>query len=67
MIKTPPLPLPKWVKAKIIIAIFGYTADAMNKKRQRGAWLEGIIWKKAPDNTIMYNPLAIEEWVENGY
>ena len=58
---------PRWVKAAIITSVYGYSKDALAKKRQRGIWLEGKIWLKAPDNTIMYCPNAIEEWVENGY
>ena len=57
---------PKWVKGSIISAAFGYSSNAIAKKRQRGIWLEGNIWLKAPDNTIMYNPKAIEVWIENG-
>ncbi len=60
------LALPRWVKPRIIAAVFGYTEDAIAKKRQRGIWLEGKIWRKAPDNTIMYCPQEIDIWVENG-
>lgn len=60
------LALPKWVKPIIIVTIYGYTEDSIAKKRQRGIWLEGKIWRKAPDNTIMYCPNEIDRWVENG-
>jgi len=60
------LALPKWVRAKIIVAIFGYSQDAIAKKRQQGIWLEGKVWRKAPDNTLMYSPDAIDNWIENG-
>jgi len=60
------LALPKWVRAKIIVSVYGYTEDAIAKKRQQGIWLENQIWRKAPDNTIMYSPAAIDYWVENG-
>ena len=58
--------LPKWVKAKVIVAVYGYTEDGIAKKRQRGIWPNGKIWRKAPDNTIMYCPNEIDIWVENG-
>ena len=61
-----PIALPKWVKPSIIEAAFGYTKAAIDKKRSRGIWLEGDIWRKAPDGVIMYSPEAIEKWVEDG-
>ena len=58
--------LPKWVKPSIIEAVFGYTKQALDKKRSRGIWLEGDIWRKAPDGVIKYSPDAIDKWVEHG-
>jgi len=58
--------LPKWIKGNLFIMITGYTKDAIACKRKNGVWLEGTHWMKAPDGNIMYNPSAIDNWVENG-
>jgi Putative excisionase (DUF1233) len=52
-----------WVLPIIITSDIGYTAKAMEIKRQRGIWLEGSHWKKAPDGKIVYNFPAIQEWL----
>lgn len=57
----------KWVKANVMFAMTGYTQDALEMKRKRGVWEEGVVWKKAPDGNILYNWRAYEEWVEKGF
>lgn len=52
----------KWVKAILLFPLFGFTMEAARKKRERGVWLEGKHWCKAPDNNYMYNPREIENW-----
>lgn len=54
----------QWVRPIIIERDKGFTLDAMNKKRQNGVWPEDVIWKKAPDGHVMFDPSAIDDWVE---
>ena len=42
----------------------GYTEDAIRAKIKGGVWLEGVVWKKAPDGRILINPEGYEKWVE---
>jgi hypothetical protein len=42
----------------------GYTEDAVRTKIKRGIWLEGIIWRKAPDGRIHINIEEYQKWVE---
>ena len=44
----------------------GYTESAIRTKISRGVWLEGRVWKKAPDGTIIIDEEGYNEWVENG-
>jgi hypothetical protein len=44
----------------------GYTEDAIRTKIRDGVWLEGEIWKKAPDGRILIKVEGYEEWVETG-
>ena len=52
-----------WVLPTIITRDIGYTDKAMEAKRQKGVWLEGIHWRKAPDGRIVYNLPKIQEWM----
>lgn len=54
----------KWVLIKKVVEIFGYSEDAARKKMRNGVWLKGIHWTKAPDNRILFNIEAIQQWVE---
>ncbi len=54
----------KWVKGFILYPLFGLTAQAAQKKRDRGVFLEGKHWRYAPDKTVMYNWKEIESWYD---
>lgn len=40
----------------------GYTPDAVRSKIKRGDWLEGSVWKKAPDGRILIDLEGFERW-----
>lgn len=44
----------------------GYTEDAIRTKIRDGIWMEGRVWKKAPDNRVLIIVEGYEEWVETG-
>lgn len=44
----------------------GYTEDAIRTKIRDGIWMEGKVWKKAPDNRVLIIVEGYEEWVETG-
>lgn len=44
----------------------GYTEDAIRSKIRDGIWMEGQVWKKAPDGRIVIIVEGYEEWVETG-
>ncbi|MGH8073702.1 MAG: excisionase [Lysobacter sp.] len=44
----------------------GYTPDAVRSKIKRVDWLEGVVWRKAPDGRILMDLEGYEWWVENG-
>ena len=54
----------KWVKGFVLYPLFGLTAQAAQKKRDRGVFLEGKHWRYAPDKTVMYNWKEIESWYD---
>lgn len=55
----------KYVTIPKFCELSGYTPDAVRSKIKRGDWLEGIIWKKAPDSRNLINTEAFEQWVED--
>jgi hypothetical protein len=54
----------KWVTVKKAAEITGYSAKAIDRKRESGVWLEGDIWIRAPDGRILISPEGIEKWAE---
>jgi hypothetical protein len=42
----------------------GYTDDAVRAKIKSGVWLEGLVWRKAPDGRILIDVEGYERWVE---
>lgn len=53
-----------WVLIKKLVELTGYTDDAIRAKIKRGVWRYDIHWRKAPDGRILFNLLAIKEWIE---
>ncbi len=53
-----------WVKLNRFCELTGYTPDAIYAKMRKGAWAEGLHWRKAPDGHIMVNIEAYDRWVE---
>lgn len=42
----------------------GYTPEAIRTKIKSGVWLEGIVWKKAPDGHVLISLRGYELWVD---
>lgn len=42
----------------------GYSPDAIRNKIQRGVWIEGRHYRKAPDNRVLIDIAGVEKWVE---
>lgn len=53
-----------WVLIKKLAELTGYTDDAIRAKIKRGVWLKDVHWRKAPDGRILFNLLAIQQWIE---
>lgn len=52
-----------WALINKVIEITGYTDDAIRAKKKRGEWREGIHWRKAPDNRVVFDLTAINHWM----
>ena len=54
----------KWLTIRKFSCETGYTENAVRCKIKAGVWLEGLLWKKAPDGRILMNTAGYEQWVE---
>lgn len=52
-----------WVLIGKLVEYTGYSDDAIRAKKTRGIWIEGIHWRKSPDNRVVFNLLAIQSWM----
>lgn len=64
--KITPLPAVsmRYVKLPVFCHLTGYTEKAVRIKLERGQWLEGRHYRKAPDGHIMMDLEAYNQWVE---
>jgi hypothetical protein len=46
--------------------ITGYSRRAIEEKIAKGVWLEGIVWRKAPDGRRLISLQGFQQWVEQG-
>jgi hypothetical protein len=42
----------------------GYTVKAIERKIERGDWVEGKVWRRAPDGRIVIDMTGYHQWVE---
>lgn len=55
---------PHYVTIKKFSELTGYTEKAIRAKIERGEWIEGAIFKRAPDNRILIDIEGFQSWVE---
>jgi len=46
--------------------ITGYSVKAIERKIERGQWVEGREWVKAPDGRRLVSIKGYEQWVQRG-
>lgn len=52
-----------WILIRKLCELSGYSDDAIRAKIKRGIWKEGRHWRKAADNRIVFNVVAINDWM----
>ncbi|MBM7454527.1 hypothetical protein HNR62_000356 [Oceanisphaera litoralis] len=52
-----------WVTLNKAKELFGYTPAAFRGKINRGQLVQGVHWRKAPDNRVVINPQAFNAWL----
>lgn len=55
---------PRYVQVWKFCELTGYTDEAVRGKIKRGSWLEGVVWRKAPDGHILIDLEGYNKWAE---
>ncbi len=55
----------RYVLLPLANLITGYSVKAMERKIERGDWVEGKVWRRAPDGRILIDLVGYQKWVEN--
>lgn len=54
----------RYVRVNKFVELTGYTDKAVRCKIAEGVWLEGRLWRRAPDGAILVDMAGYERWVE---
>ena len=54
-----------WVRLEVLAAETGYTVKALRIKIERGVWVQGREWRKAPDGRILVGRREYDKWAES--
>jgi hypothetical protein len=54
----------RYVLLPLANAVTGYSVKAMERKIERGDWIEGKVWRRAPDGRILIDLVGYQQWVE---
>lgn len=54
----------EWVLIPVFCSLTGYTEKAVQRKVADGVWLQGKVYRKAPDGRITINLQEYYKWVE---
>lgn len=54
----------RYVLLRLAQHMTGYTVKAMQRKIERGDWVEGKVWIRAPDGRILVDMTGYHKWVE---
>lgn len=58
--------LAPYVVLKKAAEVTGYSVKAMERKIERGEWVEGREWRKSPDGRRLISIEGYKAWVERG-
>lgn len=56
----------RYVKLELFAEFTGYSVKALNQKIDKGVWMEGREFKRAPDGHRLIDIERFEKWVEMG-
>lgn len=54
----------RYVLLSLASLVTGYTVKAMERKIERGDWVQDKVWRRAPDGRILIDLVGYQKWVE---
>ena len=54
----------RYIRIKKFVELTGYTEAAVQAKINKGIWIEGREYRRAPDGAILVDMEGYERWVE---
>ena len=54
----------RYVLLPVATLITGYSVKAIERKIERGDWLENKVWRRAPDGRVVFDVVGYQKWVE---
>lgn len=59
-------PVADYVTEEVAALATGYSVKAIQSKREKGVWIEGREWFKAPDGRVLISLRGYNSWAESG-
>lgn len=59
-----PIASARYVLPVLAQSLTGYTVKAIQRKIERGDWIEGKVWIRAPDGRVIIDMVGYHKWVE---
>ena len=60
-VRAPNVVSARYVLLALANTLTGYTVKAMERKIERGDWIEGKVWRRAPDGRILIDLVGYEK------
>lgn len=54
----------RYVLLPLASLITGYSVKAIRRKIEGGVWVEGKVWRRAPDGRILIDVVGYQRWAE---
>lgn len=55
----------RYVLLSLAAVVTGYSVKAMERKIEQGVWVQGKVWRRAPDGHIVIDMVGYQKWVES--
>lgn len=56
---------PRYVLLSLAATVTGYSVKAMERKIEKGDWIQGKVWRRAPDGHVVIDLVGFQKWIEN--
>jgi len=54
----------RYVLLALASQLTGYSVKAMQRKIERGDWIQDKVWRHAPDGRVVIDLIGYQKWIE---